>query len=46
MEENKNVFDESTKMDKERESAEAEAQRVKVLSPGQLVLKRFLRNKL
>lgn len=46
MEENKKVIDENTKLDKERESAEAEEQRVKVLSPGQLVLKRFLRNKL
>lgn len=46
MEENKNVIEESTKMDKEREAAEAEASRVKVLSPAQLVAKRFFRNKL
>lgn len=46
MEENKNVMNESTNMDKEREAAQAEANRVKVLSPSQLVAKRFFRNKL
>lgn len=49
-EKNLNEMDQSTKtkldMDKERESALEEEKRVKVLSPGMLVAKRFFRNKL
>ena len=47
MEENKNLNQEQNSgMDKERESAVEESKRVKVLSPGRMVLQRFLRNKL
>lgn len=47
MEENKNLQEEQdSKFDLERESALEDAKRVKVLSPGALVRKRFLRNKL
>lgn len=47
MEENKNLNEEQcSPTNKERESAEKEASRVKVLSPGMLVFKRFVRNKL
>lgn len=47
MEENKNLNEEQcSTTNKERESAEKEASRVKVLSPGMLVFKRFVRNKL
>lgn len=47
MEENKNLNQEQNSgMNKERESAVEESKRVKVLSPGRMVLQRFLRNKL
>lgn len=47
MEENKKLDEEQcSTTNKERESAVEEARRVKVLSPGMLVFKRFVRNKL
>ena len=47
MEENKKLNEEqNSTMNKERESAVEESKRVKVLSPGMMVMKRFLRNKL
>ena len=47
MEENKKLDQEqNSNMNKERESAVEESKRVKVLSPGRMVLQRFLRNRL